>query len=448
MKRLFVLAAASFLAILAASVQPARACSCAPIDDPRRALLLADGAFVGRLLEKRPVRGSDLRSIYVFRVETAVKGRFADTVEVESATDGAACGLEVSPGASVGLLLDRRSGRWTSSLCSQVAPARLRDAGRPLPRPDGRGPIVLLAAGSFGKYRTLALDARGRTLAYGGGGGIAEEVSVCPGSGRAVEVVAQGARTMLAVRELRTFRVVRTLRLRQSFRYGSVVCRDRAGNDVLLYGNHQDLDGEDVVLRLRRGGARTVWRGRAVAANLERSRAFVCAGRYAGVRRVLAIGLGGRVRHVARVPRSTGPLTPGPDGRFLAGVAAPVRRFATVVLVDVPNRRVRTATLRNHPGGGTAAWLGRRRFVVIPSFFASELRTFGVPLNPLGVVRRWRAETSTLVGGRVVGVDPAGVLVAARPPRGQARALRTLPTAAVHALAHVRGRVTLARRAR
>jgi hypothetical protein len=442
--RVFAIALAAAAAI-AATVEPAHACSCARVEDPRRALLDADGALVGRLLEKRPVAGNRLRSIYVFRVETAVKGRFAGTVEVESATDGAACGLEVPLGASVGLLLERRLGRWTSSLCSQVAPARLRAAARPLPRPDGRGPIVLLAAGSFGEYRTLALDARGRTLAYGGGGGIATEVSPCPGSRRAVEVVEQEARTTLAVRQLRTFRVVRTTRLRQSFRYRSVACRDGAGNDVLLYGDHPALDGDDVVLRVRRGGSRTVWRGPALTANVTRSRAFVSAGTYESERRVLAIGLDGRVRRIARVPRSTGELTPSPHGRFLAGVAAESGP-SKLVLVDVRTRRVRTAPLPNHPRGGNAAWLGRRRLVVLPSFFASELRTFGVPLRPLGVVRPWRAGTSTLVGRRVVGVDPGGALVSALPPRGRPRALRTLPTAAVYALAHVPGRVTLARR--
>lgn len=94
----------------------ALACSCAPVDLVRD-LPKADGAFVGTLLERR-VSGdwATLR----FRVEQVYKGEIQNRVEVETARDGAACGVELAVGERTGLLLDRDGGAWRSSLCSQV----------------------------------------------------------------------------------------------------------------------------------------------------------------------------------------------------------------------------------------------------------------------------------------------------------------------------------------
>jgi len=51
--------------------------------------------------------------------------------------------------------------------------------------PDGAGPVVAVVWGSFGQFDIaplLAVDASGRTLAYGGGLTYVRDVSVCPGS--------------------------------------------------------------------------------------------------------------------------------------------------------------------------------------------------------------------------------------------------------------------------
>jgi hypothetical protein len=119
----------------------AAACSCAgpaPGEEKsfyREALQRSDGAFVGKLLRKRPVGNAEFptKAIYVYRVTRAFKAeqRLADrTVRVRSAADGAACGIEQRIGTRGGLFLYRSGGRWSSNLCLQVSPRDLRRAAR------------------------------------------------------------------------------------------------------------------------------------------------------------------------------------------------------------------------------------------------------------------------------------------------------------------------------
>jgi hypothetical protein len=117
------------------AVESATACSCVPWGNPRVELGRADGAFVGIYLRRRPLRppGTVTSSadtyVYVFRVTRRVKGRMGRVVEVRSARDGASCGLEVTAGQRVALLLDRRSRAWHSSLCMQRPPGFFRGIG-------------------------------------------------------------------------------------------------------------------------------------------------------------------------------------------------------------------------------------------------------------------------------------------------------------------------------
>lgn len=176
------------VASLAAAVEPARACSCIQ-PDPWRVLEQADGAFVGRLVSRRET--SQGRAVLVFGVERAVKGKIGDTVEVATANNGAACGIETSVGRRIGLFLVREGGKWFGHLCWQVEPEDLLAAAS-LPAPHGRGSVALFVGGRFGPARTLALDAKGRTLAYGMGVGKVREFSACPGGRRVAELVALG----------------------------------------------------------------------------------------------------------------------------------------------------------------------------------------------------------------------------------------------------------------
>jgi hypothetical protein len=87
--------------------------------DLERDLPKADGAVVGTVLERRAGRAT---ATYVLRVEQVYKGEINNRVEIVTAADGAACGLDARAGDRVGLLLDRAGGEWRSGLCSQVDP--------------------------------------------------------------------------------------------------------------------------------------------------------------------------------------------------------------------------------------------------------------------------------------------------------------------------------------
>jgi hypothetical protein len=131
------------------SAPPASACSCGG-GDPREGLEHADAAFTGFLIrreEPQPKNGllyGGQEVTWTFRVERQLKGSIGATVDVESAWDGAACGLELDVGDRSGLFLWKEGGRWHSNLCAKVEADLLIRAAAPLPAPGGVGPVRLL----------------------------------------------------------------------------------------------------------------------------------------------------------------------------------------------------------------------------------------------------------------------------------------------------------------
>jgi hypothetical protein len=113
--RLVVAIAALSLAFAAGAF----ACSCLPVNLVRD-LPRADAAFVGTVLERKV---EHQKATYLFRVEQVYKGDVENRVEVTSASNSAACGLELAVDQRVGLLLTREGGTWRASLCSQVDPS-------------------------------------------------------------------------------------------------------------------------------------------------------------------------------------------------------------------------------------------------------------------------------------------------------------------------------------
>ncbi len=141
------------------------ACTCLPVDLARD-LPKADAAFVGTVLAASPRETAD--TLFRFRVEQVYAGELENRIEVVSARDSAACGLELAVGDRAGLLLERDGDVWRSGLCSQVDPAaflELTDVDdNSLPPVNWGGYVVgtvVLAAGAFflvrrlRRYRTL-----------------------------------------------------------------------------------------------------------------------------------------------------------------------------------------------------------------------------------------------------------------------------------------------------
>ncbi|HWN22093.1 MAG TPA: hypothetical protein VNP93_08975, partial [Gaiellaceae bacterium] len=106
----------------------ALACTCAAVP-ARQRLDSADAAFIGRVLETRaaPARDGERELVYVFAVDSVVKGELDDRVEVVSTLGGAACGFELRRDEATGILLRRDTvrGVWIGGLCGQIAVGEL-----------------------------------------------------------------------------------------------------------------------------------------------------------------------------------------------------------------------------------------------------------------------------------------------------------------------------------
>ena len=92
-------------------------------------------------------------------------------------------------GRREGIFIRRRACGWRSYGCDIVRGAALARALRPYRLPIGSGRVALLAGGSFGDARVMALDTRGRVLGYGFGEGETRAISICPGATRSAELV-------------------------------------------------------------------------------------------------------------------------------------------------------------------------------------------------------------------------------------------------------------------
>lgn len=259
-----VVAIAVILSGAAAALQPtpARACSCVGLM-VRDAVREAEGALVGTVIgRKDPVGGAIFgggSTEFTIDVEVAITGELGDEVVVVSPSSGGTCGLGVGVGQRVGLLLYvTKRGAWSSSLCSTVDPDELIAATQPLPAPDGTGPIRAVIGGNFGEARLIAIDDRGRTLAYGWGEGTTYAVAMCPGGRLLVEAFTRGASASVAVREVASLRVLRTVRVAGG-RFPAIYhvgCLDeRAASIVAIEGGDRDIR----VFSVEREGVRSVY---------------------------------------------------------------------------------------------------------------------------------------------------------------------------------------------
>ena len=424
---------------------PASACSCAGIENPRAALASADGAFVG-VIE----RVDD--GVFHYRVEHAVKGVGGETVAVRSSTQG--CGLEGKPGSRDALFLDRSpSGEWSSHLCMGIHPDRLLEAARPLPAPNGNGPPAFVVGNSVGDHRSMLLDARGRTLAYGDGpqgAGDVIDIDVCPGGRRAVEGLTSGGegdhRPILVVRSIQPFRIERTAPVSEvvdqsarSWRVLAVQCRGPSAEtiDVVVA---QDGDSGTRTFLFRWADRR--WR-RVTQTGEDRL--------LLSDDPTTAIVRNGE--RVERVDIDTGVSTPffhvsttqgsalSPDGRLLAIVTMNPERYRPekLVVVGTGDGAVQgTYAFSPDTDMVDLVWADDGTLAVSGSYRHATLTFFDAALRVVGSVGGWQPHGLVATDGRVFGVPyGSGALVEARREWNVARPFVRLPDGATYALAAV-----------
>lgn len=116
----------------------ASACTCAGVP-ARQRLDSADAAFIGRLVATRaaPARVGERELVYVFAVDSVVKGELGDRVDVVGTIGAAACGFELERDEASGILLRRDTVRevWNGGLCGQIAVGELIGAAEETEQP-------------------------------------------------------------------------------------------------------------------------------------------------------------------------------------------------------------------------------------------------------------------------------------------------------------------------
>lgn len=413
-------AVAAALAVLVPAGS-AEACSIAQ-SDPRTRVAGAEAAVYVEVVAKTPLGedGPGRRYAYRLRVIRAYKGGLSGTFDAEARSDGAACGVELDAGDRLGLLLSGRRRPWELGLGSLISRRDLIRGTAPFPRPNGSGPVALLVGGTYGKATLLALDRRGRTLAYGflppGG-----PMAVCPGSARFVRAERGGLR-VYRTRDLRP--VGRRAAPREEI--DSLRCLDPAGSAIAGFVRGDvDQSGRSRLFVSGAGGFRTLSRGRATDADLAAGRAVVV-----DRRRILSVGYAdGMVRELACAPRLTTSLAVSPDGRHAAGQFSPGDQARTrLFVIDLATGRLHSAALRSPNLFGAVHWLDATRFTYVNGGGDAESNlTFDARLRRLARAPGWGSRGEAVLGPALFSIDFGGRLWQAAPPSAAGRLVRRLP---------------------
>jgi hypothetical protein len=220
----------------------ASACSCAGLENVWDAVGSSSAAFVGTLVDERGggIAATNSEAIFVFGVETWVKGDLGRLIEVRGATQDTACGLGSPSDVRRGLLLyEDDDGVVSSSSCDAIDPdVLLSVAESPPPRPE-LVPRVLVGIPSDNSVIMLSeegqyvgsLDLSPRAVNRGATLGL----SLCPGGALLVQQTRSGA----AVWDLNTYRVVSRYR-QPSDRVDGILCRAADASSIWdLSGTNQ-----------------------------------------------------------------------------------------------------------------------------------------------------------------------------------------------------------------
>jgi hypothetical protein len=390
--------------------QTALACTCASLG-ARELVQQTDAAFIGTFVKSEPFGGEHefYDRVYTFRVEESFKRDLGSEVRVLS---GGSCGVYALKGRLQGYALEEyQQGLYTSGSCLTAEPGELRRADRPLPPPTGRGSPAFILGGAFGEIRTIALDAAGRTLAYGRGEGEVGELIRCPGDRRLVELVlAERGGLFLAVRELPSLRVVDRLSLPEGIdgRPLAVACPDDDAGRLLLFSSDVPYGGEQGGSIWKREGS--AWRRIPVGKSVDKG-TFVETTAYltsSGAKpRLIRYDLRTDTRRViGRVPSGTQGWVQSPDGRRIAGLASfPPPEFPKLVMVELDADP--PSVLWRHVGRemdfARIDWLGDDRLMLLGS--AGSVRTYDASLRLVGEWKDgWAAFFAGRAGDRVYGM--------------------------------------------
>ena len=117
----------------------AHACSCVS-EQPRRLVAAADTVVWAEVTDAQlPLSGSG-EAHYLLAVETVYKGEATETVRVDSAGSGAACGLEgIEAGRQYGFFLQGESSPYTAGLCGGSGAVERDQLERAVRAADGAG---------------------------------------------------------------------------------------------------------------------------------------------------------------------------------------------------------------------------------------------------------------------------------------------------------------------
>lgn len=300
-----------------------------------------------------------------------------------------------------------------------------------LPHSNADGSVELLVGGRFGSVRTLALDASGRTLAYGGGSGYVMGLSVCPGRRRVAEAVGfdkAGVVTgyTLAIREWGTLRLVRQQPLGHSYYGDPLRCVSADGNEVVVFSSGgPDHPERGRITRITPRKEVTIWRG-AWNASFAQGLAYVQINDPSGMRLVAVNLRSGTPRTLGTVPVvGAYGLVPNAAGTRLAGSAYNEARACCprVVVIDLERRPILARQIPLATEFGSVLWLGNDRFA-----YCGE-RDVLIYTSQLRVSRRffgWRAGCDVSARSTMFGLRADGTLVTAKLPSGRVKVVRRL----------------------
>jgi len=429
--RFSLLVCATAILVLAQAL-PAQACSCFP-EDPRDEYARADGAFIGTYVGRHALTEDTEFGdyAYTFEVDEEFKGDLPETIDVISASNGAACGLEVQEGQQIGLLLEMAEDGWRSNLCRQESPENLRRVAEPLPEPNGTPPAAFLVGGSFGEARVISLDSEGRILGYGYDGNYdVIHLSMCPGGQRSIELYrSQFAGLRYAVRDVDTLQVLRDgVFTTESYRFSPIVfCRDAEAKKV--FGFVTMYEGPARVLKLGKPN-KTIHKGKVRAVGFGGDRVYLREGK----RALIAIDLDSRKQVVAARGQGSAPLSVSPDGMRVAWViprsqTGEGRQTSSVYLLETGGGApaLHEASLGESYTGQALVWAGPDRVVLTCGPDAS-IRTYDSQLQELGSAVGSCPYVSSTVGDTLWSIDYEARLVRLILPSGSEEIVLELPS--------------------